>query len=135
MSSTSGASVHSTRSRSGPGTLILLTAVVPALLLVQVYVAGLFVMGGIDTVDAHRGLGWAVLIYPIVLAPFAYRGGASAQFWITLAIFWVAAIFQAFLPRLSPGDASGWFRSLHAVAGVVLVGFGLRLVRAAKQPD
>lgn len=126
-----GSAGRATRGGGRQALLAVLTSGIPALLVVQVYLAGLFLMGGVDARDEHVTVGRALLVYPVVLLPVAYGARAASLFWLALAMFWAAAVVQAALPELSTGDASGWLRALHTVLGVVLVGLGLRLARAA----
>ncbi len=72
-----------------------------------------------------------LMAYPFAVLPLAAFGRAGARFWLALAAFWVATFIQSLLPELSAGDTSGWLRALHPLIGVMLVGLGLRLTRAA----
>jgi hypothetical protein len=74
---------------------------------------------------------WLLMAYPFAVLPLAAFGRAGARFWLTLAAFWVATLIQSLLPELSARDTSGWLRALHPLVGVMLVGLGLRLTRAA----
>jgi hypothetical protein len=111
--------------------LALLTPTIPALLLVQIYLAGLFLMGGVEARDAHVTVGRLLLVYPVALLVVALIARMPRRFCFALAAFWVAALVQGLLPQLSSGDATGWLRALHPLNGFFLVGLAVQLTRAA----
>ena len=97
--------------RRGLRTLIaLLTTSIPALLLVQIYLAGLFLMGGVEARDAHVTLGRLLVVVPVLLLVPGIAAGMPRRFWLALGAFWVVAFIQGMLPQLSPADAAGWLR-------------------------
>ena len=121
------------RVRGARTLLAILATVIPVALFVQVYLAGLFLMGGggEDARAIHVGLGRALQFYPLLLLAVGVFAGVPRPFWFMFGAFWVAAIVQAWLPLLDAENAAGWVRALHPLNGFFLLGFGFGLTRFA----
>ena len=121
------------RVRGARTLLAVLTTAIPVALVAQVYLAGLFLMGGggEDARAIHVGLGRALQFYPLLLLVVGLFARVPRPFWFMLGAFWTAAIVQAWLPLLDAEDAAGWVRALHPLNGFFLLGFGFGLMRFA----
>ena len=121
------------RARGARTRLAVLVTAIPAALFVQVYLAGLFLMGsgGEDARAIHVGLGRALQFYPLLLLVVGLFGRPPRPFWFMFGAFWVAAIVQAWLPLLDAEHAASWVRALHPLNGFFLLGFGFGLARFA----
>ena len=121
------------RARGARTLLAVVATVIPVALFLQVYLAGLFLMGGggEDARAIHVGLGRALQFYPLLLVIVALFARVPRPFWLMLGAFWLAAIVQAWLPLLDAEDAAGLVRALHPLNGFFLLGFGFGLTRFA----
>jgi hypothetical protein len=103
------------------------------LLVVQVYLAGAFLMGGAEgTQDAHVGLGRMLQFYPVVLVLVGLLAHMPRRFWIGLAALWVALMVQAWLPLLESTGAAGLLRALHPLNGFFVIGLSVNVLRLAR---
>jgi hypothetical protein len=112
--------------------LVVLAALVPVLLLLQVDLAGLFLMGGQDVRMAHVGLGRMLQFFPVLLAATAFLAQMPRRFWLALGALWVVLIVQAWLPLLTAADATGWIRAIHPINGFLLLGLSVQVLRLAR---
>ena len=95
-----------------------------AAIVVQVFLAGvgLFV-GGFDTFEYHRALGWLLHLAPIVLILFAWGAHPGrTTMWLCAAILVLVGI-QPFLPAMR-GDLP-FVAALHPVNALAIFGLGL----------
>jgi hypothetical protein len=109
--------------------LFALAALLPVLLLVQVYLAGLFLMGGEDVRQAHIGLGRGLQFYPVLLLLVGLLAQMPRTFWLYFIVLWVAMIAQAWIPLLTAAGGSGLVRALHPLNGFFLFGMSVQLIR------
>lgn len=104
-----------------------------ALLLAQVYLAGLFLMGGVDTLPAHEGLGWSLTYYPFITLIVAAVARMPRAFWLSYAVLFVAVHTQPFLTFASTSDGLGWVRALHPMNAMLLVILSYQQARMAME--
>jgi len=109
-----------------------------ALLLLQVYLAGAFLMGGVDVGPLHEALGYSLgYILPLPLAALALIARAGWWFWRPFALIIGLLLLQPVITYV-PTDISGlgWLRALHPLNGVLLILLVRRLAnRSARDGD
>jgi peptidoglycan/LPS O-acetylase OafA/YrhL len=100
---------------------------------VQVYLAGLFLMGGggEDARMMHVGLGRMLQFYPVLPLIAGLFAQLPRRFWAMFVALWIAVIVQAWLPLLSATDGAGWVRAVHPLNGFFLIGISVQLTRFA----
>lgn len=94
-----------------------------AVLLVEVYLAGLFMMGGENVRDLHVALGYSVgSVAPLTMLVLGLLARMAVRIWGVLpAVMFVLLHVQPVSTNVSP-DRYSWVRALHAPAGVLLIG-------------
>lgn len=111
--------------------LVVLAGAVPVLLVAQVYLAGLFLMGGEDSRDAHIGLGYALTAFPLLLGLIAVAARAPRRYWLALAGLFAAMLVQSALPGLPADGGAGLARALHPLNAFLVIGLAVGQLRVA----
>ena len=126
--------VEELRSRVKNGRIVLvgLSGIYLTLLLVQVYLAGLFLMSDSAYRVGYEALGWILTYFPFLTLLAAAFSKMPRSFWIVFAIGFVLIHIQPFLVFL-PIAEYGWLRATHTLNGVGLVLLAHAQLRIALQ--
>jgi len=103
-----------------------------ALVLVQVYLAGAFLMWEGDAYSAHQGLGWLMMNLSYLTLLIAAVARMPRQFWPEFTAFFVLLHVQPFLPLIAPDEGLGWVRALHPLNAFFILALAFRTARMAQ---
>lgn len=104
-----------------------------ALLLLQIYLAGAFLMWDGEYRDMHVGIGWLLTYYPFLTLALAAFARMPRAFWASFAVLFVAIHVQPFLALIPPADGWGWLRAVHPVNAVLVLALAYQQARMAGQ--
>lgn len=122
------------RPRTARLALFWLTGLFMVLLLVQVYLAGAFLMWDSDYRTAHVALGWTLTYVPFLMLGAAAFGKVGRRVWVLLGVLFVLVHAQPFF-AFADRDPLGWLRAFHAPVAVLLILLSHSLMRATRALD
>ena len=103
-----------------------------SLIVLQVYLAGVFLMWDGEALDAHRALGWLLTYVPFLTLVLAFPAKMPPRFWVSFGVMFAAIHAQPFLALVPADDGLGWVRALHPVNAMLVLGLAFQQARLTR---